>query len=154
MHLAYWVLPRLITPPWRNKFCSYFLGSKIVVFPEHAALKFLLKKSDAKARLICWMLLLQEFGIEIRDKRDVESLVADHLSIIKGRIDPLPIRDDFANEKLMQLDGITYWFVDNINYLVASILPPKASRSYKDKIKGDAKYYVMIHICGNFAMIK
>ncbi|RDY01845.1 hypothetical protein CR513_14773, partial [Mucuna pruriens] len=88
------------------------------------------------------MFFLQEFDIEIKDKSGVENLVVDHLSRIEGRIDPVPIRDDFTDEQLMQLDGNTPWFADIVNYLVASILPPEASRSYKDKIKSDAKYYV------------
>ncbi|RDX91837.1 Retrovirus-related Pol polyprotein from transposon 17.6, partial [Mucuna pruriens] len=52
-----------------DKFRSYLLGSRIVVFSNHAALRYLLKKPDAKPRLIRWMLLLQEFNIEIRDKK-------------------------------------------------------------------------------------
>jgi len=32
-------------------------------------LKYLLSKKDAKSRLIQWILLLQEFDIEIRDKK-------------------------------------------------------------------------------------
>ncbi|RDX97883.1 Retrovirus-related Pol polyprotein from transposon opus, partial [Mucuna pruriens] len=35
-----------------DKFCTYFLDSKIVIFFDHATLKFLLKKPDAKPRLI------------------------------------------------------------------------------------------------------
>ncbi|RDY04078.1 Retrovirus-related Pol polyprotein, partial [Mucuna pruriens] len=35
-----------------DKFRTYFLGSKIVIFSDHAALKFLLKKLDAKPILI------------------------------------------------------------------------------------------------------
>ncbi|RDX85499.1 hypothetical protein CR513_33309, partial [Mucuna pruriens] len=38
---------------------------------------------------------------EIRDKSGVENLVADHLNRIKGKIDPLTIRDDFPEEQLM-----------------------------------------------------
>ncbi|RDX87946.1 Retrovirus-related Pol polyprotein from transposon 17.6, partial [Mucuna pruriens] len=125
-----------------DKFRSYLLGSKIVIFSGHVAFKFLLKKPDAKLRLIRWMLLLQEFDIKIRDKSDVENLVVGHLSKIERRIDPLPIRDDFPYEQLMQLDDINPWFANIVNYLVASILPLEASRSYKDKIKSDAKYYM------------
>ncbi|RDX71975.1 Retrovirus-related Pol polyprotein from transposon 17.6, partial [Mucuna pruriens] len=49
-----------------DKFHSYMLGSKIIIFFDHAALLFLLKKLDVKPRLIQWMLLLQEYNIEIR----------------------------------------------------------------------------------------
>ncbi|RDX86909.1 hypothetical protein CR513_31690, partial [Mucuna pruriens] len=88
------------------------------------------------------MLLLQEFDIEIRDKSGVENLVADHLSRIERRINPLPIGDDFLDEQLMQLDSTNPWFTNIVNYLVTSILPREASTSYKDKIKSGAKYYV------------
>ncbi|RDY09669.1 Retrovirus-related Pol polyprotein from transposon 17.6, partial [Mucuna pruriens] len=74
-----------------EKFCSYLLGSKVIIFSDHATLQFLLKKSDVKPRLIWWMLLLQEFYIEIRDNKGVENLVADHLSRIERESDPMPI---------------------------------------------------------------
>ncbi|RVW22904.1 Retrovirus-related Pol polyprotein from transposon 297 [Vitis vinifera] len=56
------------------------LWSFIIVFTDHSALKYLLTKQDAKARLIRWILLLQEFNLQIRDKKGVENVVADHLS--------------------------------------------------------------------------
>jgi hypothetical protein len=39
------------------------------VYTDHAAIKYLLSKKDAKTRLIRWILLLQEFDMEIRDKK-------------------------------------------------------------------------------------
>ncbi|RVW24241.1 Retrovirus-related Pol polyprotein from transposon 297 [Vitis vinifera] len=63
-----------------DKFTAYLIGSSIVVFTDHSALKYLLTKQDAKARLIRWILLLQEFNLQIRDKKGVENVVADHLS--------------------------------------------------------------------------
>ncbi|RDX74689.1 Retrovirus-related Pol polyprotein from transposon 17.6, partial [Mucuna pruriens] len=74
-----------------DKFRSYLLGSRIVVFSDHTALRYLLKKLDAKPRLIQWMLLLQEFDIEIRDKKGAENSVADHLSRIERKSKPMPI---------------------------------------------------------------
>nr|KYP33410.1 Retrovirus-related Pol polyprotein from transposon 17.6 [Cajanus cajan] len=51
-----------------DKFRSYFLGSHVVVFTDHASLKYLLKKAELKPRLIKWMLWLQEFDLDIRDR--------------------------------------------------------------------------------------
>ena len=63
-----------------DKFKNYLLGTSIVIFTDHSALKYLLNKKDAKARLIRWIILLQEFNIQIKDKQGVENVVADHLS--------------------------------------------------------------------------
>ena len=44
-----------------DKFMSYLVGAKVIVYTDHATLKYLLTKKDAKPRLIHWILLLQEF---------------------------------------------------------------------------------------------
>ncbi|KAL6346166.1 hypothetical protein AAG906_027900 [Vitis piasezkii] len=63
-----------------DKFRAYLVGSFIIVFTDHSALKYILTKQDAKARLIRWILLLQEFNLQIRDKKGMENVVTDHLS--------------------------------------------------------------------------
>ncbi|GJX90767.1 reverse transcriptase domain-containing protein [Tanacetum coccineum] len=67
-----------------NKFWQYLVLSKIVVFTDHSALRYLFAKQDAKPRLIRWILLLQEFDIKIRDKKGAENLAADHLSRLEN----------------------------------------------------------------------
>ncbi|RVW70648.1 Retrovirus-related Pol polyprotein from transposon 297 [Vitis vinifera] len=53
-----------------DKFRAYLVGSFIIVFTDHSALKYLLTKQDEKARLIRWILLLQEFDLQIKDKKE------------------------------------------------------------------------------------
>ncbi|GJV64865.1 reverse transcriptase domain-containing protein, partial [Tanacetum coccineum] len=67
-----------------EKFRSYLVLSKTIVYTDHSALKYLFNKQDAKPRLIRWVLLLQEFTIEIRDKKGAENLAADHLSRLEN----------------------------------------------------------------------
>nr|CAN69525.1 hypothetical protein VITISV_042301 [Vitis vinifera] len=107
-----------------DKFHAYLVGSFIIVFTDHSALKYLLTKQDAKARLIRWILLLQEFDLQIKDKKGVENVVADHLSrlVIAHNSHSLPINDDFPEESLMFLVK-TPWYAHIANYLVTGEIP-------------------------------
>jgi hypothetical protein len=52
-----------------EKFRSYIVNSKVIVYTDHATIVYILAKKDAKPRLIRWILLLQEFDVEIHDRR-------------------------------------------------------------------------------------
>ncbi|CAH9074409.1 unnamed protein product [Cuscuta epithymum] len=67
-----------------------------------------MNKKDAKPRLIRWVLLLQEFDLEIRDKKGSENLVADHLSRLEGTPNPKEeeIKDDFPYEQIMAIKEV------------------------------------------------
>ncbi|RVW33536.1 Retrovirus-related Pol polyprotein from transposon opus [Vitis vinifera] len=107
-----------------DKFHAYLVGSFIVVFTDHSALKYLLTKQVAKARLIRWIILLQEFNLQIRDKKGVENVVADHLSrlVIAHDSHGLPINDDFPEESLMSIE-VAPWYSHIANYLVIGEVP-------------------------------
>ncbi|RVW87282.1 Retrovirus-related Pol polyprotein from transposon 17.6 [Vitis vinifera] len=113
-------------------FRAYLVGSSIVVFTDHSALKYLLTKQDAKARLIRWILLLQEFNLQIRDKKGVENVVADHLSrlVIAHDSHGLPINDDFPEESLMSVD-VAPWYSHIANFLVTGEVPSEWSAQDK-----------------------
>jgi hypothetical protein len=85
-----------------EKFRSYLVGAKVIVYTDHAALKYLLMKKDAKPHLIRWILLLQEFDLEIRDKKEVEISVADHLSHLEFKESAeLPTNDYMRDDTLL-----------------------------------------------------
>ncbi|CAN6687750.1 unnamed protein product [Malus baccata var. baccata] len=89
-----------------DKFRSYLIGTKVIVFTDHAALKYLLTKKEANPRLIRWILLLQEFDIEIRDKKGSENVVADHLSRMVHNEESLRILETFPDEQLMSIKWV------------------------------------------------
>ena len=126
-----------------DKFRPYLIGNKVVVHTDHSAIKYLMTKNDAKPRLIRWVLLLQEFDLEIKDKKGTENLVADHLSRLEGPRDEVQVNDDFSYEKLLVIEDtkLTPWFADYVNYLVAKVIPPDFSYQQKKRFFAHLKHY-------------
>nr|GEW87854.1 reverse transcriptase domain-containing protein [Tanacetum cinerariifolium] len=90
-----------------DKFRPYLFLSKTIVYIDHSTLKYLFSKQDAKPRLIRWVLLLQGFEIEIKDKRGAKNLAANHLSRLENlklsTFTEEEITDEFLDEHLMAL---------------------------------------------------
>ncbi|KAI5343490.1 hypothetical protein L3X38_011366 [Prunus dulcis] len=133
-----------------EKFRSYLITNKVIVYIDHAALKYLLAKKDAKPRLIRWILLLQEFDLEIKDKKGSENVVADHLSrlvhVSNEEEDSLPLRKSFPDEQLFSICPLNSlnpfpWFANVVNYLCTNELPTGLSMFQRDKNWKQARYY-------------
>ncbi|XP_024010673.1 uncharacterized protein LOC112086128 [Eutrema salsugineum] len=110
-------------------------------------------KRDAKPRLLRWVLLLQEFDMEVQDKKGIENGAADHLSRL--RVDSeIPLNDSLPEEHLMvlksymkveEVDTIRErrlpWFADIVNFFSCGVEPPELSGYQKKKFFKDIKKY-------------
>nr|GFA27618.1 reverse transcriptase domain-containing protein [Tanacetum cinerariifolium] len=87
-----------------EKFWSYLIINKSIMYTDHSALKYLFAKKDSKERLLCWVLLLQEFTFKVIDTKGAENLTADHLSRLENPhqnvLDPKEINKSFPLETL------------------------------------------------------
>ncbi|XP_019263252.1 PREDICTED: uncharacterized protein LOC109241000 [Nicotiana attenuata] len=87
-----------------ENFRAYLLGSKVIVYTDHVALRYLMVKKDAKPRLIRWVHLLQEFDFEVKDWKGTENQVADHLSRLEEAGRPKK-----TLKSMMPFQMSTYW---------------------------------------------
>ena len=127
-----------------EKFCSYLLGSKVLVYSDHAALKHLLSKKDTKPRLIRWILLLQEFDLKIRDKKGSENVVADHISriLVEHTIGIDEVKEKFSDEQLFAISSSRPpWFAHIVNYLSTGQVPSHWTKQEKDRFFSQIKHY-------------
>nr|GEZ96814.1 DNA-directed DNA polymerase [Tanacetum cinerariifolium] len=107
-----------------KKFQLYLIMNKSIVHTDHSALKYLFAKKDAKARLLRYVLLLQEFDFKVLDTKGAENLAADHLSRLENPyenvLDPKEINETFPHETLSMVtfrgDSSPLWFADFANY--------------------------------------
>ena len=116
------------------------MGTKVIIYTDHDALKYLLTKKDAKPRLITWILLLQEFDLEIKDKKGVENTIADHLLCLQLiNMQELPINDFLHDDMLLKVTDINPWYANIVNFMVSGYVPPGEN---KRKLRAESKRHL------------
>ena len=108
-----------------EKFRPYILGSHVIVHTDHAAIKYLMSKKKAKQRLIRWVLLLQEFDLEIKDKKGCDNVIADHLSRVEQKEtgkEEIKLKENFPDEQLFKVSFQIPWYADIVNYLACGVV--------------------------------
>ncbi|GKA98869.1 hypothetical protein Tco_0826806 [Tanacetum coccineum] len=109
---------------WKRTTNHLSKSEKALCYTDAFCHPITLCQKDAKApRLMRWILLLQEFDIDVRDKKGAENLAADHLSRLEN-----PHQDKFENKEINEAfpletlgsialkDDSTPWFADFANY--------------------------------------
>ena len=128
-----------------EKFRPYILGSHVIIHTDHATIKYLMAKKEAKPRLIRWVLLLQEFDLEIKDKKGYDNVIPNHLSSEEKPVvqeEEREIAEKFPDEQLFQLSLQSPWYADIVNFLGCGIMPPGFSYQQRNKIRTDNRYYI------------
>nr|GFA76386.1 reverse transcriptase domain-containing protein [Tanacetum cinerariifolium] len=131
-----------------EKFRSYLIMNKSIVHTDHSALKYLLAKKDAKARLLRSVLLLQEFDFKVLDTKGAENLAADHLSRLENPyenvLDPKGVNETFPLETLCMVtfhgDSSAPWFADFVNYHAGNFIVKGMTSQQKNKFFKDVKH--------------
>ncbi|GJT27905.1 reverse transcriptase domain-containing protein [Tanacetum coccineum] len=130
-----------------KKFRSYLIMNKSVVYTDHYTLKYLFNKKDAKARLLRWVLLLQEFDFKVIDTKGAKNYATDHLSRLENPyenvFDPKEINETFPLETLNTVTShqSTPWFADIANYHAGNFPIKGMSTQQKKKFFKDVKHY-------------
>nr|GEW05808.1 reverse transcriptase domain-containing protein [Tanacetum cinerariifolium] len=128
-----------------EKFWSYLIMNKSIVYTDHSTLKYLFAKKDSKVRMVRWVLLLQEFTFKVIDIKGAENLAADHLSQLENPhqnvLDPKEINESFPLETLNLVssrgNSSTSWFTDFANYHAGKFVIKGMSSQQKNKFFKD-----------------
>ncbi|KAJ9553266.1 hypothetical protein OSB04_017311 [Centaurea solstitialis] len=100
-----------------EKFRSYLVRSKVIVYTDHSAIKYLMAKNDAKPRFI-----------RLEGSEDQKR-------------DETVINDSFPDEQLLKVSHVEPWYADYVNYIVGSVVPYDMNSHQKKKFFSDVKRY-------------
>ncbi|XP_070004660.1 uncharacterized protein [Nicotiana sylvestris] len=177
--------PSLLPPDWERPFeimcdaSDYAVGEVLgqrkdkIMHPIYYTNRtYLIEKKESKPRLIRWVLLLQEFNLEIHDRKGTENQVADHLSRLEGAehsVETDDILETFPDEHLLttSLEEVP-WYTNFANYLTSGIVPydlssvqkKKCYRDYRIGVSPEIEQFSILQACpasaygGHFGGVK
>nr|GEX04465.1 reverse transcriptase domain-containing protein [Tanacetum cinerariifolium] len=133
-----------------EKFRSYLIMNKSIVYMNHFVLRYLFAKKYSKARLLRWVLLLQEFTFKVINTKGAMNLTADHLSQLENPhqnvLDSKEINESFSLKTLNMVssrgNSSTSWCVDFANYHAGNFAVKGMSSQQKNKFFKDVKHYL------------
>ncbi|XP_055814109.1 uncharacterized protein LOC129883475 [Solanum dulcamara] len=100
-----------------DKFCSYLVGTKVIIYSDHAALR-----------------------------RGCKNQVADHLSRLEDSShvgEQKSIKEEFPDEQLLAIEVQELpWYADIMNYIISGVFSPDATSQQKKKLMHDARFYI------------
>ncbi|GKB08459.1 reverse transcriptase domain-containing protein [Tanacetum coccineum] len=146
-----------------EKFRSYLIMNKSVVYTDHSALKYLFNRKDAKARLLRWVLLFQKFNFSVIDTKGAENYAADHLSRLENPYENYPVVADISklnhagnllikgndnSQKKEIFQGVKHYFWDDpyvFRTCVDQIIRRQGKISHRDEMPQNA-----IQVCEIF----
>ena len=128
-----------------ERFRPYILGSHVIIHTDHAVIKYLMAKKEAKPRLIRWVFLLHEFDLEIKDMKGCDNVIADHLSRVEKsnvKEEEMEVTENFPDEQLFQLSFQLPWYANIVNFLAYGVMPPEFSYQQRKKLRIDNRFYI------------
>ena len=89
--------------------------------------------------------MLQEFDLEIKDRKGCDNVITDHLSgfektTVKEKGTELV--ENILDEQLFQLSFQSPWYADIVNFLTCGVMPPEFSYQQRKKLRTDSRFYI------------
>ena len=117
-----------------DKFQSYLIGSKVIVYMDHSAIKYLLTKKDVKPCLIDGCYYYKSLTLRFERRRVWRMWwQTTYQKIEQLKLDNVPINENFSDEHLLAISFTTSWYADYVNYLVSGIIPSDLSYHQRKK---------------------
>ena len=89
--------------------------------------------------------MLQEFNLEVKDRKGCDNVITDHLLRIEKTIvkeEGTELAENFPDEQLFQLSFQSPWYADIVNFLAYGVMPPEFSYQQRKKLRTDSRFYI------------